>query len=333
VSINQILRLPAPVGTLLIGHRAIFGRARDLNVHLPEHTVRTLLLEQSADCSVLAALRRFWQPWQYDPRRTNVNVRDLVDRVALLTANGTLQAHVANQRNTDRDRFTPNARRAIEQMLPQLFATPITIGAQSSKREVGISADLERLTQVIRRAADHLSPPYRQAYVRKLNKATLVTFLAALTAWVDQREGAIGLIFDSLLSGSGVVYVPSTKAQAARNLYRALEVVEKDTLATKNIEEASWWLAQAMSVHGPLELLHVVLRGTRPPPACTTTEGGSRPPPPETRRTPERYLERQRSSSATGPNIGSPAAQAAALKGAAQSGTPFCEQCAAAGRG
>ncbi|HET9903877.1 MAG TPA: hypothetical protein VFQ27_09285 [Xanthobacteraceae bacterium] len=292
MSIQVILRLPGPADTLLIGHRAIFRHPRDLSVQLPEDAVRRLLSARGADWSNLAALRQFWQPWQYDPLRTNVNTRDLVDRVATLTANGTLQAYIANYRAVDRDRFSAEAQRAIEQILPQLFATPITIGAQSAKPNVGIPADVERLTQVIRRAADHLSPAFRQIYVRRLDKVTLTTFLAALTAWVDQREDAIGLIFDSLLLGSGLVYVPSRKAEAARNLYRTLEILEKDTVTTRNIEEAAWWFAEALSELGPSTLLNVVLRGTRPTPACTVREDDGYKPPPPVAKPPERYLAR-----------------------------------------
>src|SRR5690606_25442557 len=139
-------------------HRATFGRGRDLDVNVPEQAVRRMLLELSADFNALAALRRFWQHWQYDPLRTNVNARDLVDRVALMTATGTLQAYIANHRNTNRDHFLANARRAIEQMLPEGLATPIEIGAQSVKQQVGISREMERLIQMVRRAADHLNP-------------------------------------------------------------------------------------------------------------------------------------------------------------------------------
>jgi hypothetical protein len=290
VSINQILRLQSSAGTLLIGHRAAFGRGRDLDVYLPQDEVRRQLHMRSADWSVLAALRRFWQPWQYDPLRTNVDVRDLIDRVASMTANGRLLAYMVCHHRVDRDRFAANARRAIEQMLPQLFETPITIGAQAVKRQVAISADLERLTQVVRRALDHLNPAYRDIYVNSLDKDTLTTFLSALTAWVDQREDAVGFVFDALLSGSGLVYVPSSKMLAAEFLYRCLEVVQKDTQATKNIEEASWWLGRAMSVHGPSELIHVVLRGTIPKPACNAKFLAESKAPPTTRRAPERYL-------------------------------------------
>jgi hypothetical protein len=87
------LQIRAGTDTLLIGHRAAFGRG--LTCLDSEDEVRRRLLLAMADPRALDSLRAFWARHQFDTRRiTHTTDRALIDRVARTTVRGVLAACV-----------------------------------------------------------------------------------------------------------------------------------------------------------------------------------------------------------------------------------------------
>jgi hypothetical protein len=83
------LQIRAGRETLLIGHRAAFGRG--LTCLESEDEVRRRLLQALADPRAIDSLRAFWARYQFDTRRiTHTTDRALIDRVARTTVRGTL---------------------------------------------------------------------------------------------------------------------------------------------------------------------------------------------------------------------------------------------------
>ena len=85
------LQIRTGTDTLLIGHRAAFGRG--LTCLDSEDEVRRRLIQAMADPRALDSLRAFWARYQFDTRRiTHTTDRALIDRVARTTVRGVLAA-------------------------------------------------------------------------------------------------------------------------------------------------------------------------------------------------------------------------------------------------
>lgn len=283
-----IVRIRVGWETILIGPRvgfvALIQHAALPGGHLAsEYEVRRRLLVALYDPALLGALRRALDDWRGDGARTTKDGdRALIDRVALMTRNGTLIAYVA----ADPAMKFARVDSALEAAATQGRDAP------AQGLSVANMSLTQRIWAMLLLVPNHLEGEAKEQFMALIAPEAIATTVAVLAVWAVSHFYGAGEVVDAALVVAGYFAAGPAIWDALKQLRTCLTLVYSAT-SQPELDQAADALAAVIAAVGIAVFVkmitHVAGRqaakwGEKKPSVRTPVE---EPPPPK-----ERFVER-----------------------------------------
>jgi hypothetical protein len=291
------LRVRAGPDTLVIGHRAAFGRGDALSEVQSDEDVRRRLIQAMGDRASLDSLRHFWARLQFDTRQlTHMSDRALIDRVVAMTRQGPLAVYLvpdASVQHVLGSAVTEvNPRRPKRQAAPSVirgvpasgsgatiaspsagvdapFATGNPSHAPSAPRQdqatsgplqVALMDIEERIVEVLRRTPRRLPAVLQEQSSKLFAEATHGTVVEVMTTWARMPAVGSGFVVEAISLAEGLMPAGAGAMEAAAKFHQVFDLT-RAARDERQFDEAAVLLAEAIQTIGIPAFLAAIWRG------------------------------------------------------------------------
>jgi hypothetical protein len=293
------LRLWAGADTLLIGHRAAFGRGRGLCRLDSEDEVRRRLIHAMADPRALDSLRAFWARYQFDTRRmTHTTDRMLIDRVAQTTVRGPLAVYVVPDASVKHVHGSATPKviplRPLQQTAPSTLSNRVmsaspspnspnpgvdapfatgsrsNVGAIGPKRgdevasgplQVALMPLEDRIVEVLRRAPRRMPAQLQENSSKLFATATFATIAQVLSGWAASHLVGAGFQIEAVMLADGLARKSYAAMEASEKFDQAFVII-RQARDERQFDEAALKVAEAIGLLGIPAFMAAIWRGS-----------------------------------------------------------------------
>lgn len=294
---SATLRVRAGADTLVIGHRAAFGRGDGVSELESDEAVRRFLIQAMSDGTSLDSLRRFWGRLQFDTRQiSHMADRALIDRVVGMIRRGPLAAylvpdasvkHVLGSAVAEVNPRRPRAAAApsVIRGIPASGSAPSITSpspgvdrpsatarkanapsvprgdqATSGPLQVALMTIEERVIETLRRAPRRMPAALQEESFRLFIQATHGTLVEVMTTWTRMPTVGSGFVVEAILLAEGLIQNSVAALEAAGKLHEAFGLI-RTARDQRQFDEAAVLVAEAIGFIGLPAFLAAIWRG------------------------------------------------------------------------